>query len=61
MLSNNGFTVSIKDSNSFLSGTIKFIDLIIFEFTASVIEAEMDDGYVLLSLRKAVKDKGQNK
>ena len=26
--------------------------------TASVIEAEMDDGYVLLSLRKAVKDKG---
>lgn len=25
---------------------------------ASVIEAEMDDGYVLLSLRKAVKDKG---
>ena len=28
------------------------------EVTASVIEAEMDDGYVLLSLRKAVKDKG---
>ena len=27
------------------------------EVTASVIEAEMDDGYVLLSLRKAVKDK----
>ena len=26
--------------------------------TASVIEAEMQDGYVLLSLRKAVKDKG---
>ena len=26
--------------------------------TASVVEAEMDDGYVLLSLRKAVKDKG---
>ena len=26
--------------------------------TTSVIEAEMDDGYVLLSLRKAVKDKG---
>ena len=28
------------------------------EVTASVVEAEMDDGYVLLSLRKAVKDKG---
>lgn len=28
------------------------------EVTASVIEAEMDDGYSLLSLRKAVKDKG---
>lgn len=28
------------------------------EVTASVIEAEMKDGYVLLSLRKAVKDKG---
>ena len=28
------------------------------EVTTSVIEAEMDDGYVLLSLRKAVKDKG---
>ena len=28
------------------------------EVTASVIEAEMNDGYVLLSLRKAVKDKG---
>ena len=28
------------------------------EVTASVIEAEMDGGYVLLSLRKAVKDKG---
>ena len=28
------------------------------EVTVSVIEAEMDDGYVLLSLRKAVKDKG---
>ena len=28
------------------------------EVTASVIEAEMGDGYVLLSLRKAVKDKG---
>ena len=28
------------------------------EVDASVIEAEMDDGYVLLSLRKAVKDKG---
>ncbi len=28
------------------------------EVSASVIEAEMDDGYVLLSLRKAVKDKG---
>ena len=28
------------------------------EVTASVIEAEMPDGYVLLSLRKAVKDKG---
>lgn len=28
------------------------------EVTASVIEAEMQDGYVLLSLRKAVKDKG---
>lgn len=28
------------------------------EVVASVIEAEMDDGYVLLSLRKAVKDKG---
>ncbi len=28
------------------------------EVTASVIEAEMEDGYVLLSLRKAVKDKG---
>ena len=28
------------------------------EVTASVIEDEMDDGYVLLSLRKAVKDKG---
>jgi RNA binding S1 domain protein len=26
--------------------------------TASVIDAEMEDGYVLLSLRKAVKDKG---
>ena len=26
--------------------------------TTSVIESEMDDGYVLLSLRKAVKDKG---
>ena len=28
------------------------------EVTASVVEAEMKDGYVLLSLRKAVKDKG---
>ena len=28
------------------------------EVTASVVEPEMDDGYVLLSLRKAVKDKG---
>lgn len=28
------------------------------EVTASVIDTEMDDGYVLLSLRKAVKDKG---
>ncbi len=28
------------------------------EVTTSVIEAEMQDGYVLLSLRKAVKDKG---
>ena len=28
------------------------------EVTASVIDSEMDDGYVLLSLRKAVKDKG---
>ncbi|MDO4741784.1 MAG: S1 RNA-binding domain-containing protein [Candidatus Saccharibacteria bacterium] len=28
------------------------------EVTASVIEAEMNDGYILLSLRKAVKDKG---
>ena len=28
------------------------------DVTASVIEAEMEDGYVLLSLRKAVKDKG---
>ena len=28
------------------------------EVTASVVEAEMNDGYVLLSLRKAVKDKG---
>ncbi|MBR3324212.1 S1 RNA-binding domain-containing protein [Candidatus Saccharibacteria bacterium] len=28
------------------------------DVAASVIEAEMDDGYVLLSLRKAVKDKG---
>ena len=28
------------------------------EVSASVIDAEMDDGYVLLSLRKAVKDKG---
>ena len=28
------------------------------EVTASVIESEMNDGYVLLSLRKAVKDKG---
>ena len=28
------------------------------EATTSVIDAEMDDGYVLLSLRKAVKDKG---
>ncbi len=28
------------------------------EVSASVIEAEMSDGYVLLSLRKAVKDKG---
>jgi small subunit ribosomal protein S1 len=28
------------------------------EVTTSVIESEMDDGYVLLSLRKAVKDKG---
>lgn len=28
------------------------------DVTASVIEAEMDDGYVLLSLKKAVKDKG---
>ena len=28
------------------------------QVTASVIDAEMDDGYVLLSLRKAVKDKG---
>lgn len=28
------------------------------EVTASVIDEEMDDGYVLLSLRKAVKDKG---
>ena len=28
------------------------------EVTASVIDAEMEDGYVLLSLRKAVKDKG---
>ena len=28
------------------------------EVTASVIDADMEDGYVLLSLRKAVKDKG---
>lgn len=28
------------------------------EVTASVIDAEMPDGYILLSLRKAVKDKG---
>ncbi len=28
------------------------------EVTASVIESEMNDGYILLSLRKAVKDKG---
>ena len=28
------------------------------EVTASVIDAEMEDGYALLSLRKAVKDKG---
>ena len=28
------------------------------EVTASVIDSEMEDGYVLLSLRKAVKDKG---
>ena len=28
------------------------------EVTTSVIESEMKDGYVLLSLRKAVKDKG---
>ena len=28
------------------------------DVTASVVEAEMNDGYVLLSLRKAVKDKG---
>lgn len=28
------------------------------EVTVSVIDSEMDDGYVLLSLRKAVKDKG---
>ena len=28
------------------------------EVTTSVIESEMEDGYVLLSLRKAVKDKG---
>lgn len=28
------------------------------EVSASVIDTEMDDGYVLLSLRKAVKDKG---
>ena len=28
------------------------------EVTTSVIDAEMKDGYVLLSLRKAVKDKG---
>ena len=28
------------------------------EVTTSVVEAEMDDGYILLSLRKAVKDKG---
>ena len=28
------------------------------EVTASVIDSEMDDGYFLLSLRKAVKDKG---
>lgn len=28
------------------------------EVTTSVIDGEMDDGYVLLSLRKAVKDKG---
>ena len=28
------------------------------EVTASVIDSEIDDGYVLLSLRKAVKDKG---
>ena len=28
------------------------------DVTASVVESEMDDGYVLLSLRKAVKDKG---
>ena len=28
------------------------------EISASVIDAEMDDGFVLLSLRKAVKDKG---
>ena len=28
------------------------------EVTASVIDAEMDDGMVLLSMRKAVKDKG---
>ena len=30
------------------------------EVTASVIEAEMDDGYVLLSLRKAVKYSVEN-
>ena len=30
------------------------------EVTTSVIDAEMKDGYVLLSLRKAVKDKGRN-
>ena len=28
------------------------------DVTASVIDGEMQDGYVLLSLRKAVKDKG---
>ena len=28
------------------------------EVTASVVDSEMEDGYVLLSLRKAVKDKG---